>query len=58
LGGFADANPLDSRVAEAEEIFRNPWFIFTTGFLLKKFEVITLKNLSKFYDEKEGGKCL
>lgn len=28
------ANPLDSRVAEAKEIFRNPWFILATGFLL------------------------
>jgi len=54
LSGFANANPWDSRVAEAEEVFRNPWSIFATGFLLPNFPVRDLKNLSEISDEKEG----
>jgi hypothetical protein len=36
LGWICRANPLDSRVAEAEGIIRNPWSVFAMGFLLQE----------------------
>jgi hypothetical protein len=47
FSGFANANPRDSRVAEAEEIFRNPWSMFAMGFLLLKVRAGDSKNLQE-----------